>query len=55
MHELVEDAIDLGVRFSGDPDIEGLCGLSDDMVIGRRLGDAAADAGWMPDWNRYKY
>ena len=45
MHALVRDAIDLSVRFVGDTDIEGLCGLSGDMVIWRRLGNAAADSG----------
>jgi hypothetical protein len=45
VHALVRDAIDLSVRFVGDTDIVGLCGFPDDVVIGRRLGNAAADAG----------
>ena len=44
MHALVRDAIDLSVRFAGDTDIEGLCGLLVYMVIRRRPGDAAAFA-----------
>ena len=42
VHELVEDAIDRSVRFAGDTDIEGLCDLLGDLVIRRRLGNAAA-------------
>jgi hypothetical protein len=34
----------ISVRFAGDTDIEGLCGLLDDTVIRRRLGNAAAFA-----------
>jgi len=44
VHALVADAIDLSVRFAGDTDIEGLCGLLGDMVIRRRPGNAAAFA-----------
>jgi hypothetical protein len=42
VHALVGNAIYLSVRFAGDTDIEGLCVLLDDMVIRRRLGNAAA-------------
>ena len=44
MYALVADAIDLSLRFTGDTDTEGLCGLLADMVIRRRLGNAAAFA-----------
>ena len=44
MRALVGDALDLSVRFAGDTDVEGLCGLLDDTVIRRRRGNAAAFA-----------
>jgi hypothetical protein len=52
VHALVADAIDRSVRFAGDTDIEGLCGLLVYMVIRRRVGNAAASTGlWGPSAN----